>query len=200
MALPKARSWSALAIPGRMGHLRGSEPPKSGAESQAVSRSAAAAAAAALLSHTHTPPLTFASIRRSSSHLLQVKSTRGKVISAGKGTTLSTGASVTYSQYAGTEVTLGDGKELVILKEDDVIGVLAGGPEEWGKLQPLGDRVLLQALEAVKETAGGVILASDELERPTLGKVRSVGGWRRERESSGAPPTKHQQQQQKKEE
>jgi co-chaperonin GroES (HSP10) len=106
----------------------------------------------------------------------QVKSTRGKVVSAGKGTTLATGAAVTYSKYAGTEVTLADGKELVILKEEDVIGVLGGGPEEWGKLQPLGDRVLLQALEAAKETAGGVILASDEVERPTLGKVRKEYG------------------------
>jgi co-chaperonin GroES (HSP10) len=84
---------------------------------------------------------------------------------------LTTGAAVTYSKYAGTEVSLGD-KELVILKEDDVIGVLGGGPDDWAKLQPLGDRVLLQAVDAIKETAGGVILASDEVERPTLGKVR----------------------------
>ena len=124
-------------------------------------RESGAAAALSTLSPFH--PLSI---------LTQVKSTRGKVISAGKGTTLSTGAAVTYSKYAGTEVTLADGKELVILKEEDVIGILGGGPEEWGKLQPLGDRVLLQALEAAKETAGGVILASEEVERPTLGKVR----------------------------
>ena len=79
-------------------------------------------------------------------------------------------------------MTLADGKELVILKEEDVIGVLGGGPEEWGKLQPLGDRVLLQALEAVKETAGGVILASDEVERPTLGKVNFATSGREEEE------------------
>ena len=45
-----------------------------------------------------------------------------------------------------------------------------------GKLSPLGDRVLLRALEAKKETDGGVILATDEGERPTLGKVREDGG------------------------
>ena len=79
-------------------------------------------------------------------------------------------------------MSLADGRELVILKEEDVIGVLGGGPEEWGKLQPLGDRVLLQALEAVKETAGGVILASDEVERPTLGKVNFATSGREEEE------------------
>ena len=125
------------------------------------------------LSPSHTPRLSPSILTQH-----QVKSTRGKVVSAGKGTTLATGAAVTYSKYAGTEVTLADGKELVILKEEDVIGVLGGGPEEWGKLQPLGDRVLLQALEAAKETAGGVILASDEVERPTLGKVRKGDGER----------------------
>ncbi len=147
------------------------------------------------LSPSHTPRLSPSILTQH-----QVKSTRGKVVSAGKGTTLATGAAVTYSKYAGTEVTLADGKELVILKEEDVIGVLGGGPEEWGKLQPLGDRVLLQALEAAKETAGGVILASDEVERPTLGKVRK-GGWRegvfplplpllfRSRRRPRAPPT-----------
>ena len=41
-----------------------------------------------------------------------------------------------------------------------------------GKMSPLGDRVLLRALEPKKETDGGVILATDEGERPTLGKVR----------------------------
>lgn len=135
--------------------------------------------------HTHTHPLTpthshtlfhCLSPRSPRRPLTQVKSTRGKVIAAGKGTTLAPGAAVTYSKYAGTEVSTADGTELVILKEDDVIGVLAGGPEEWAKLQPLGDRVLLQAVEAIKETTGGVILASDEVERPTLGKVSETRG------------------------
>jgi len=103
-------------------------------------------------------------------HHQQVKSTKGKVISAGKGTSLATGAAVTYSKYAGTEVSVGD-KELVILKEEDVIGILGGSGDDWAKLQPLGDRVLLQAVDAIKETAGGVILASEEVERPTLGKL-----------------------------
>jgi co-chaperonin GroES (HSP10) len=44
-----------------------------------------------------------------------------------------------------------------------------------GKMSPLGDRVLLKALEAKKETDGGVILATEESERPTLGKVRKKG-------------------------
>ena len=52
-----------------------------------------------------------------------------------------------------------------------------------GKMSPLGDRVLLRALEAKKETDGGVILATEESERPTLGKVRlDLGERERERE------------------
>ena len=51
-----------------------------------------------------------------------------------------------------------------------------------GKMSPLGDRVLLRALEAKKETDGGVILATDEAERPTLGKVREEERERKERE------------------
>lgn len=53
-----------------------------------------------------------------------------------------------------------------------------------GKMSPLGDRVLLRALEAKKETDGGVILATDEAERPTLGKVRE-GEEDGERERAG---------------
>ena len=45
-----------------------------------------------------------------------------------------------------------------------------------GTMSPLGDRVLLKALEAKKETDGGVILATEESERPTLGKVRRKEG------------------------
>ena len=37
---------------------------------------------------------------------------------------------------------------------------------------------VLKALEAKKETDGGVILATEESERPTLGKVRKKGGIR----------------------
>ena len=44
-------------------------------------------------------------------------------------------------------------------------------------MSPLGDRVLLRAVEAKRETDGGVILASDnDVERPTLGEVRVGGG------------------------
>lgn len=42
-------------------------------------------------------------------------------------------------------------------------------------MTPLGDRVLLRAVEAKRETDGGVILASDsDVERPTLGEVSGV--------------------------
>ncbi len=80
-----------------------------------------------------------------------------------------------------------------------MIGVLGGGPEEWDKLQPLGDRVLLQAMEAVKETVGGVILASDEVERPTLGKVRANGEEKRDGDGrGGGSPARRRKNTQKK--
>jgi len=64
-------------------------------------------------------------------------------------------------------------------QEDDVIGKMNGS--DVGKMSPLGDRVLLKALEAKKETDGGVILATEESERPTLGKVRGRRASERER-------------------
>lgn len=45
-----------------------------------------------------------------------------------------------------------------------------------GKMSPLGDRVLLKALEAATKTDGGVILATEEAEKPTLGKVSRFDG------------------------
>ena len=65
-------------------------------------------------------------------------------------------------------------------QEDDIIGKMNGS--DVGKLSPLGDRVLLKALETKKETDGGVILATEETERPTLGKVREQRETERERE------------------
>ena len=55
-------------------------------------------------------------------------------------------------------------------QEEDVLGKQPGA--DPGAMSPLGDRVLLRAVEAKRETDGGVILASDnDVERPTLGEV-----------------------------
>lgn len=104
----------------------------------------------------------------------QEKATAGVVKSAApKAGALASGDRVVYSKYAGTEVKLG-GDAYVLLKEEDVLGTQPG--TDPAALSPLADRVLLRALEAKKETDGGVILASDgDVERPTLGEVRGGG-------------------------
>ena len=43
------------------------------------------------------------------------------------------------------------------------------------KLQPLGDRILVKALESRDKTRGGIILPDTAKERPQEGKVVSVG-------------------------
>ena len=116
----------------------------------------------------------------------QVKSTQGVVAATPKGgaKSLSEGDRVLYSKYAGTEIKMGK-DEFVLLKEDDVIGKMNGS--DVGKLSPLGDRVLLKALETKKETDGGVILATEETERPTLGKVIAVGPGKADDDGKAAP-------------
>ena len=43
------------------------------------------------------------------------------------------------------------------------------------KIKPLGDRVLVERLEAEKVTAGGIVLPDSAKEKPQQGKVISVG-------------------------
>ncbi len=43
------------------------------------------------------------------------------------------------------------------------------------KIQPLGDRVVVQREEAEEVTAGGIVLPDSAKDKPTRGKVVSVG-------------------------
>lgn len=43
------------------------------------------------------------------------------------------------------------------------------------KLRPLGDKVVVQVLEADDKTAGGIILPDSAKKKPTEGKVIAVG-------------------------
>jgi len=43
------------------------------------------------------------------------------------------------------------------------------------KIQPLGDRVLVQPLAAEKKTASGIIIPNSAKEKPLKGKVIAVG-------------------------
>lgn len=42
-------------------------------------------------------------------------------------------------------------------------------------LKPLGDRVVLQAEQEEEKNIGGIVLASNAQEKPTVGKVIAVG-------------------------
>ncbi|KAB8101607.1 hypothetical protein EE612_032471, partial [Oryza sativa] len=76
------------------------------------------------------------------------------------------GAEVVYSKYAGTEVQFNDTKHL-ILKEDDIIGVLE--TDDVKDMKPLNDRVLIKVAEAEDKTAGGLILTETTKEKPSIG-------------------------------
>jgi len=105
----------------------------------------------------------------------QKKPTQGEVVSLGDAKSIKAGDKVVYSKYAGTEVAV-DGSEYVLLKEEDVIGIL--NSESITDLLPLGDRVLIEVAEAEDTTSGGLLLTSASSEKPTLGKVVAVGSGR----------------------
>jgi len=123
----------------------------------------------------------------------QSKPTAGKVVAMGDADTLSLGDRVVYSKYAGTEVEVG-GKGHVLLKEEDVIGVLTGTGDDADSvaaLKPLGDRVLIRQAAAEDKTSGGVLLTAEASEKPTFGTVVAVGPGRKAEEGADgkeAPP------------
>jgi chaperonin GroES len=113
----------------------------------------------------------------------QKRPTQGTVVAAG-GKGVAAGETVVYSKYAGTEVEV-QGEAHVILKEDDVIGVMAG--QDVAGMRPLQDRVLIEVVEAEGTTAGGLLLTQGSQEKPTLGKVVAVGPGRTEDDKTVVP-------------
>ncbi|KAL8496215.1 hypothetical protein ACS0TY_020072 [Phlomoides rotata] len=80
----------------------------------------------------------------------QSKPQGGEVVVVGEGLTVGknkvdisvqTGAQVVYSKYVGTEVEF-NGTNHLILKEDDIVGILESG--DIKDLKPLNDRVLIK--------------------------------------------------------
>eukprot|EP00884_Botryococcus_braunii_P005863 jgi/Botrbrau1/15278/Bobra.97_1s0004.1 len=92
---------------------------------------------------------------------------------------------VVYSKYAGTDIKL-QGTEYVILKEDDVIGILA--TDNIVDLKPLGDRILIEVAEGDSKTAGGVLLTASSSEKPTIGKVIAVGAGKEDEDGKVVAP------------
>lgn len=43
------------------------------------------------------------------------------------------------------------------------------------KLKPLGDKLVVERIEAVKQTAGGIVIPDTAKEKPEQGKVVAVG-------------------------
>ncbi|KAI5585124.1 hypothetical protein POPTR_006G138600v4 [Populus trichocarpa] len=111
----------------------------------------------------------------------QTKPQAGEVVAVGEGKSIGktkldisvkTGARVVYSKYAGTEVEF-DGSSHLILKEDDIIGILE--TDDIKDLKPLNDRVFIKLAEAEEKTAGGLLLTEATKEKPSIGTVIAVG-------------------------
>lgn len=116
----------------------------------------------------------------------QKRPTQGEVVNVGGAKAIKSGDRVIYSKYAGTEIEL-QGDDYVILKEEDVIGILPGG-DDITKLQPLQDRVLIEVAQAAGKTAGGLLLTEGAKEKPTMGKVVAVGSGREEKDGEVVKP------------
>lgn len=109
------------------------------------------------------------------------KPNTGSIVAAGDSKTISQADSVVYSKFAGTEVEVG-GKEHVLLKEEDVIGVLSSG-KKIATLKPLSDRVLIKMAAVEGKTSGGVLLNVENAEKPTFGTVVAVGPGKKDPDS-----------------
>lgn len=96
------------------------------------------------------------------------------------------GDRIVYSKYAGTDVEL-QSEEFVLLKEDDVIGLVGG--DDIAQLQPCQDRLLIRMEEAQTRTSGGLLLSEGAQEKPTIGTVVAAGpGRARDEEEAPSPP------------
>lgn len=109
------------------------------------------------------------------------KPTAGSVIALGDAKQVQMSDKVVYSKFAGTEIEVA-GQEHVLLKEEDVIGVLSASGK-ISQLRPLSDRIIIKTAQAADKSAGGVLLASESSEKPTFGTVVAVGEGREDEET-----------------
>lgn len=125
----------------------------------------------------------------------QTKPLAGEVVAVGEGKTvgkkkvdisLKTGTQVVYSRYTGTDLEF-NGSNHLILKEDDVVGILE--TEDIKDLKPLNDRVLIKVAEPEEKTAGGLLLTEAIKEKPSIGTVIAVGPGTLDEEGNRKPLT-----------
>jgi chaperonin GroES len=55
------------------------------------------------------------------------------------------------------------------------------------RLKPLGDRIVVQRVEAQEKTAGGILLPDNAKKKPQRGKVLAVGAGRLKKDGTRAP-------------
>ena len=60
-------------------------------------------------------------------------------------------------------------------KRGKTSGGAAKGPKKGPKIRPLGEKVLLQRLDAEETTRGGIVLPESAREKPQRGTVLAVG-------------------------
>lgn len=102
---------------------------------------------------------------------------------------LEKGQTVLYSKFGFmyTDIKSGD-KEYILIKEDDVIGVLPRSgavADDIPELQPLADRVLIKVEDTADVTIGGVVLPDSAKERPLSGTVVRTGPGKYDKDSEG---------------
>ncbi|KAL6496450.1 20 kDa chaperonin, chloroplastic [Orobanche gracilis] len=109
----------------------------------------------------------------------QSKPEAGEVVAVGEGRafgknkvdiSVKSGAQVVYSKYGGTEVVF-DGSNHLILKEDDIVGILE--TDDVKDMKPLNDRVLIKVAVAEEKTASGLYLTESSKEKPSIGTPSS---------------------------
>lgn len=127
------------------------------------------------------------------------KPTSGEVVSLGDGRVgygevkpfyLKPGQTVVYSKFGFmyTDLKMSDGTEYILIREDDVIGVMPRAnaqADDVPELQPLADRVLIKVEEVADVTLGGVILPDSAKERPLSGTVVRTGPGKYDKDAEG---------------
>ncbi|KAL6519229.1 20 kDa chaperonin, chloroplastic [Orobanche gracilis] len=124
----------------------------------------------------------------------QSKPEAGEVVAVGEGRafgknkvdiSVKSGAQVVYSKYGGTEVEF-DGSNHLILKEDDIVGILE--TDDVKDMKPLNDRVLIKVAVADEKTSGGLYLTESSKEKPSIGTwVIAVGPGSLDKEGKRKP-------------
>jgi chaperonin GroES len=117
----------------------------------------------------------------------QRRPTSGDVVAVGDGRvgnkthefSLKAGDTVLYSKFGiGATDLLVKGEEHILIREDDVIGIMPRSGAIAGEipeLRPIGDRVLVKIQEQGEVTMGGVVLPDSAKERPMSGTVVRTG-------------------------